>query len=75
MDTIEQLLKQREEIDKKIEEQKKHGREEALKKVRDLCKLYGFSATELRSVLKTRKKREKSKASEGDTKVSGASSS
>lgn len=53
---ISKLIAQREAIDKQIEESKKAQRAEDLEKVRELCKLHGFSKTDLRGAIKERKK-------------------
>ena len=54
MDKMQELLKQRAEIEEQIEEQKKAGREDALKLVKSLIQEYGFTATQLKGVMKTR---------------------
>lgn len=54
MDKMQELLKQRAEIDRQIEEQKKAGRDDALKLVKSLIQEYGFTATQLKGVMKTR---------------------
>jgi len=54
MDKMQELLKQRAEIDRQIEEQKKAGRDDALTLVKSLIQEYGFTATQLKGVMKTR---------------------
>ena len=65
--SISDLLKQREELEKKIEAKRKEGRDEALKRVREECKLYEFSVTDLRGCLIARKRRS-SKSRDKETK-------
>ncbi len=56
MATLEELLKQQEEIAKQVEEARSAGRADALEKVKADIKNYGFSAAELKSVLGDSKK-------------------
>lgn len=53
---IKQLKKQIEEYEQKLAEGLRMKRAEDLKKVKELCKRHGFTQTDLRTVLKTRKK-------------------
>lgn len=57
MATIKELLEQKEQLDKQIAEAMKAEREEAVKQVRELCRTFNITATELRGALKTRKSR------------------
>ena len=57
MTTVKELLEQKEQLEKKIDEAMKAEREDAVKQVRELCKTFNITATELRGVLKTRKSR------------------
>lgn len=56
MSRVEELTKQKEELEKQLEAAKKEERDEALQTVRKLCKLHEFTPTDLRSYLKTRKR-------------------
>lgn len=57
MATVKELLEQKEKLEKQIEDAMKAERDEAVKQVRELCKTFNITATELRGVLKTRKGR------------------
>ena len=57
MATIDELEKQKQDIEAKIAEQKAAGRSDALEQVKKLIKQYEMTATELKSVIKKRKKR------------------
>ena len=57
MATVKELLEQKEQLDKEIEAALKAERDEAVKQVRELCKTFNITATELRGCLKTRKGR------------------
>lgn len=54
---LQQALKEKQELDAKIEALRKQTREADLKSVIELIKLHGFTATNLRSVFSTAKKR------------------
>lgn len=54
MTKMQDLIKQRAEIDAAIERERQEGKAEALKTVRTLIKEYGFTATQLKSVMKSR---------------------
>jgi DNA-binding protein H-NS len=56
MGRVEDLLKQKEQLEKELETAMKEERDAALQEVRKLCKTYGFTPTDLRSYLKTRKR-------------------
>lgn len=49
---LEELIKQQEELAAKIDAQRKISRETALETVRNLCKTYEFTATDLKGYLK-----------------------
>lgn len=57
MATVKELLEQKEQLEKQIEDALKAERDQAVKQVRELCKTFNITATELRGVLKTRKGR------------------
>ena len=63
MATVEELLKQKEELEAAIAEAMKAEREEVVKDVRKKIKDYNITATELRGVIKTRKRTAKTKDS------------
>jgi nitrogen regulatory protein PII len=54
MATIEELKKQKDDLEKQIEAAIKQGRADAVKEAKRLCKTYNITATELRGCLKTR---------------------
>ena len=56
MATIEELKKQKDDLEKQIEAAIKQGRADAVKEAKRLCKTYNITATELRGCLKTRGK-------------------
>ena len=62
MSRLEELLKQQQEISAAIEEEKRKGREEALANVRATIAAYGFTLSELKRVIVTRKPRSASDA-------------
>jgi DNA-binding protein H-NS len=63
MSKLEELLAQQEALKSQIEEAKKQQKEEDLKRVRELCRAHGFTATMLRNYLaKGRAPRSKAKA-------------
>jgi hypothetical protein len=53
-DDLERAIKEREKLDEKIEAMRKERREADLAKVRELCELHGFTATDLRGALKVK---------------------
>ncbi len=55
MSKMAELLQQKKEIEKKIAEESKAGRAEAVKQVREMIKQYKITATDLKGLLKTRK--------------------
>jgi hypothetical protein len=55
MSKMNELLKQKEEIEKAIAEEAKAGRAEAVKTVREMIKQYKMTATDLKGLLKTRR--------------------
>lgn len=57
MATVEELQKQKEEIERQLEEAMKEERAEVVEEVKRLCKTFNITATELRGCLKTRKGR------------------
>ncbi|MGG7646301.1 hypothetical protein ACQ5SP_15935 [Rhodovulum sp. YNF3179] len=57
MPTVKELMEQKEQLEKEIDAAMKAERNEAVKQVRDLCKTFNITATELRGCLKTRKGR------------------
>lgn len=64
MPSAEELIKQREELQAQIDAALKQERAAVLEDVKNKIKLHGFTLTELRSVIKTRKP--KSKAASKD---------
>jgi hypothetical protein len=63
MATFEELLKQKQEIEAALEEAMKREREDVVRDVRKKIKDYNITATELRGVIKTRKRTSKPKDS------------
>jgi hypothetical protein len=63
MATVEELLKQKQEIEAALEEAMKREREDVVRDVRKKIKDYNITATELRGVIKTRKRTAKAKDS------------
>jgi hypothetical protein len=63
MATVEELLKQKQEIEVALEEAMKREREDVVRDVRKKIKDYTITATELRGVIKTRKRTAKPKDS------------
>jgi hypothetical protein len=63
MATVEELLKQKQEIEVALEEAMKREREDVVRDVRKKIKDYTITATELRGVIKTRKRTSKPKDS------------
>ena len=61
MANLAELVQQREELDAKIAEALKEERAEDLAYVKEKIKLHSFTMTELRSVIKTRKRKAKAK--------------
>lgn len=57
MSTVKELERQKEELEKQIEEAKKAEREGDLETVKTLCRKHGFYPSDLGSALKKRKKR------------------
>ncbi|SEN97464.1 hypothetical protein SAMN05216227_103613 [Pseudorhodobacter antarcticus] len=56
MTNVEDLIKQRDEMDVQIKEALKNQRAADLKDVLAKCKLHGFTATEMRSAIKRKRK-------------------
>jgi DNA-binding protein H-NS len=54
---LEKLLKQQEELDKKIKSAMKKERDEALKTVKELCQRHGFTENMLKNYLGAGRKR------------------
>lgn len=57
MATVKELMEQREQLEKALEDAVKVEREDAVKQARELCKTFNITATELRGCVKTRKPR------------------
>lgn len=63
MSTVEELLKQKQQIEAALEEAMKRERDDVVRDVRKKIKDYNITATELRGVIKTRKRTAKAKDS------------
>jgi hypothetical protein len=66
--TLEDLLKQQEELAAKIEAQRQASRADALDTVRKLCKSYEFTATDLKGHLKVMRTKSASPARKRSTR-------
>jgi len=51
---LERAIKEREKLDAKIEAMRQERRDADLAKVKELCELHGFTATDLRGSLKVK---------------------
>lgn len=52
MNKLQELIAQRDKLNTEIEDEKKAQKAEALKTVKDLCKIHGFTASMLKGSLK-----------------------
>ena len=59
MSRVEELLKQKEQIEAELEEAKKEERAAAIEEAKRLCKTFEITPTELRGALKMRKRKAK----------------
>jgi len=62
--TLQEMLKDRKALDDQIAAKRKVERKDVVEKVKQLCKDYEISSSELRGALKTREKKTKAEGAE-----------